>query len=45
MESSPSSESTNNSAIKEFPNNLWNLEGLLPCSEESATYPYPQPRD
>jgi hypothetical protein len=40
---SPAYEATSPSAAQEFPNILWNSEGSLPCSQEPAIGPYPEP--
>jgi hypothetical protein len=45
MEWSPTWEAASCSPTQEFPNILWNLnvQGPLPCSQEPATGPYPEP--
>jgi hypothetical protein len=41
MELSASWEAAIRSATQKFPQHLMELEGLLPCSRESCTSPYP----
>jgi hypothetical protein len=43
MEESTSSETASHSASQEIPTHFMDLEGSLPCSQEPATGPYPEP--
>jgi hypothetical protein len=43
MELSRSWENASCAATQELPNILMELEGSLPCSQESSTCPYPEP--
>jgi hypothetical protein len=43
MEKSPSWETNSHSTSQEIPRLLMEPEGSLPCSQQPATGPYPEP--